>query len=241
MAPSKPPEEGGGAPGPEVASTSAARRPAVVTIAALYGAGGSVIGSRVAELLGVPFLDRAIPQEVARRSGLSEGAIGEADEQPRSFEQRLFARIGRASTITGETGGRMERLDFEHRDLRAKVEDFLARASISGGVALGRGGMVVLRTVPWALHVHLGGPREARIRQAMTAEGIDRQVAEHRQKREDRARIDYVSSAYGVDGSDPLLYHLMVDSTALDLDVCIDLIVTASRARSRDPRPSAPI
>jgi hypothetical protein len=33
--------------------------------------------------------------------------------------------------------------------------------SVSGGVALGRGGMVVLRDVPWALHVHLGGPPEA--------------------------------------------------------------------------------
>jgi cytidylate kinase len=241
MTPTDPAEEGGRSLRPERASASAVGRPAVVTIAALYGAGGSVIGSRVAEQLGVPFLDRAITQEVARRTGLSESAVGEADEQPRSFEQRLFARMGRASTITGETGGRMERLDTEQRDLRALVEDFLARASISGGVALGRGGMIVLRTVPWALHVHLGGPSEARIRQAMTADGIDHRVAEQRQKREDRARIDYVSSAYAVDGSDPLLYHLMLDSTALDLDVCVDLVVAASRARSRKPRPTAPI
>ena len=35
--------------------------PAVVTLAALYGAGGSVVGTRVAERLGVAFLDRAIP------------------------------------------------------------------------------------------------------------------------------------------------------------------------------------
>jgi hypothetical protein len=42
----------------------------VVTLAALYGAGGSVVGPQVAERLGVPFLDREIPEAVAQRSGL---------------------------------------------------------------------------------------------------------------------------------------------------------------------------
>jgi cytidylate kinase len=48
----------------------------------------------------------------------------------------------------------------------------------------------------------------------------------------DRIRIGYVRHAYGVDGEDPSLYHLMIDSTALDLGTCVDLIVTASRARA---------
>ena len=133
-------------------SRSPAALPTVVTIAALYGAAGSVIGSRVADRLGVPFFDRAIFQEVAQRSGLSEASVGEADDQPRSFRQHLFARMGRASTLTG---GHMERLDLNERDLRAHVEAILARVTATGGVVLGRGGMVVLRTVPWALHVHL--------------------------------------------------------------------------------------
>ena len=37
--------------------------------------------------------------------------------------------------------------------------------------------------------------------------------------------------AYGVDGDDPSLYHLMIDSTAIGLDTCVDLIVAASHAR----------
>jgi hypothetical protein len=37
----------------------------VVTLSASFGAGGSVIGPRVAEELGLPFLDRAIPVAVA--------------------------------------------------------------------------------------------------------------------------------------------------------------------------------
>jgi cytidylate kinase len=74
----------------------------------------------------------------------------------------------------------------------------------------------------------------------MRFEGIDREIAERRQKVEDRTRTGYVRRAYGVDGEDPSLYHLMLDSTALDLDTCVDLIVTAAQARTRHPRPSPP-
>jgi cytidylate kinase len=97
--------------------------------------------------------------------------------------------------------------------------------------------MVVLREVPWALHVHLGGAPEARIRQAMRIDGFERDAAERQQKVEDRARIEYVRRAYGVDGADPLLYHLMLDSTVLELDVCVELIVAASQALRQTPRP----
>ena len=43
----------------------------VVTISATYGAGGSVVGPAVAERLGVPFVDRAIPTRVADDLGIS--------------------------------------------------------------------------------------------------------------------------------------------------------------------------
>ena len=214
------------------------QRPPVVTLASLFGAGGSVVGPRVAERLGVPFLDRAIPEAVAKQAGLPEDAVEDVDEQPRTAMERLVAALGRTSTVTGGIGGSTERLDLLERRLRAHIEEFLARMSVSGGVALGRGGMVVLRDVPWALHVHLGGPPEARLKQRMSLAGIDRETAERLLKISDRTRIGYVRRAYGVDGEDPSLYHLMIDSTALDLDTCVDLIVTASQARAGARPPS---
>ena len=222
-------------------SGASPHHPPVVTIAALYGAAGSVIGPRVAEELGVPFLDRAIPEAVAEQSGLPQATVADVDDGPRSTLDRLVASLGRASTISGATGGSVEHLDVQESAVRRHVEEFLARATISGGVAMGRGGMVVLRTVSWALHVYLGGPPEARIAQRMAIEGIDRATAEELQRVEDAARISYVRRAYGVDGRDPVWYHLMLDSTAIDVDTCVDLIVTAAQARTRDPKPSLPI
>ena len=52
--------------------------------------------------------------------------------------------------------------------------------------------------------------------------------------------MDYVRRAYGVDGEDPGLYHLMLDSTAIDIDTCVDVIVATSQARTRHPKPNPP-
>jgi cytidylate kinase len=196
----------------------------VVTIAALYGAGGSRIGTRVAEQLGVQFLDRAIPSSVAKRAGLPEQAVAEVEE-PQSRWQRLLAVLGRASPPSSASG-QVERLDLEERRLRAEIEDFLADASRSGGA-------IVLAEVHGALHVYLGGDRKARVERVMEWQGVDRETAAHNVKINDRARRDYVRSAYGVEGDDAQLYHLMVDAVALGVDVCVDLIVAASKSRGR--------
>jgi cytidylate kinase len=204
------------------------RRP-VVTVAALYGAGGSAVGPRVAERLGVEFLDRAIPASVARRMGLPEAAVASYDDQPRSRMGRLVESLARVPNPSGDESA--ERLYLDEDRMQAEIEEFLARASASGGVVLGRGGAVVLGSVPGALHVLLTGPREARVRQAMGLEDIDQKSAEHRLEANDLARREYVRQRYGVDGEDPSLYHLVIDSCTFDLDACVDFIATASRLR----------
>jgi cytidylate kinase len=213
------------------------RRAPVVTVAALYGAGGSVVGPRVAELLGVEFLDRAIPSAVAKRAGLPESVVVGVDEGPRTRQERLLGVLGRAAPASAASG-QVERLDLEERRLRAEIEEFLGHASRSGGVVLGRGGAVVLASVPGALHVYLGGAREDRVERVMELQGVDRETAARRVKANDRARRDYVKSTYGIDGDNPRLYHLMIDAISLGIDVCVELIVTAARARIRQEIPS---
>jgi cytidylate kinase len=206
----------------------------VVTLAGLYGAGGSVIGPRVAERLGVQFLDRAIPSAVAKRAGLPEAAVASADEQPRSRWSEVVEALGRASPPSGASD-QVERLDLESRKLHSEIEDFLADASRSGGVVLGRGGAIVLASVPGALHVYLGGTRDGRIERVMKLNGVDRATAARRVEANDQARRDYVRSVYGIEGDNPALYHLMIDAISLGVDVCVDLIVAASESLTKAP------
>jgi cytidylate kinase len=207
----------------------------VVTLAALYGAGGSVVGPRVAERLGVRFLDRAIPRSVAERTGLPETAVaGADDDEPQSRWNRLLDALGKASPPSGASG-QVEQVDLENRKLHGEIERFLADASRAGAVVLGRGGAIVLASVPGALHVYLGGSRDGRIERVMDLNNLDRPTAAARVKEHDRARMEYVRSVYGVEGDDPTLYHLMIDAIKLGVDVCVDLIVAASESLTRAP------
>ena len=213
-----------------------------MTVAALYGAGGSVVGPAVAKRLGVAFMGREIPRLAAGRSGEPPEAVADVAEGEHPLAERLSMNLGRAPII----GAAVTRVSAEpaaasERRLRSCIEGFLAEAATEGGVLLGHGGMVVLRSVPWALHVLLDGPTSERVRQAMSLHALDRRTAEERQRAEDRARVGYVRRAYGADGLDPRWYHMVLDSTALDLDDCVEQIAAAAHARLRHPRPSPPI
>jgi cytidylate kinase len=196
-----------------------------------------VIGPRVAERLGVPFLDRAIPITVAKRAGLPEAAVADADDAPRNRWSDVLGALARASPPTGASS-QVEQVDLEARRLHAEIERFLADATRPGGVVLGRGGAIVLASVSGALHVHLGGNRDARIERVMELRRVDRASAARRVKEYDRARRRYVSSVYGIDGDSPALYHLMIDAISLGVDVCVDLIVAASESLTRAAAPA---
>jgi len=218
-------------------SAAAADRPPVVTLAALHGTGGSVVGPCVAKRLGVQLLERAVPSSVAREAGLDEDAVDETGATPRSRWERLASVVGRTSPPTAASLP-VEQLELEERRLRAEIEDFLAEATRSGGVVVGRAGAVVLASLPHALHVYLGGDRQARVERVMELDGVDRATAARRVKANDRARREYVKRAYGVDGDNPTLYHLRIDAIVLGADACVELIVAAARARA-GPRPQS--
>jgi len=69
----------------------------VVTISASYGAGGSQVGPRLADRLGVAFLDRAIPTAVAERLAVPLSEAIAHDEAVRSVLERLLVRFAPAA------------------------------------------------------------------------------------------------------------------------------------------------
>jgi hypothetical protein len=51
----------------------------------------------------------------------------------------------------------------------------------------------------------------------------------------DRARHAYVHHFHHADARDPALYHLLIDSTVIDLAVCVEIITLAAETRARHP------
>jgi Cytidylate kinase-like family len=201
----------------------------LVAISASYGAAGSRIGSRLASQLGVPFVDRAIPMaEVAGLDvPLEHGSTG---EQRGWLERVLNGFVGAAVAVPGpvpaDASGTAE-------DFRRESEELLRAQSASGaGVILGRAAVVVLRSDPRVLRVRLDGPPERRIAQAVEAFGADPDAAAEAVRKLDATHDAYLRHFYGADIHDPALYHVMLDSTTLGIDVCVEMLATAARAHA---------
>ena len=194
----------------------------LVALSAAYGAGGSRIGPELAERLGVPFVDRAIPLAVAQRLRVPIDDATAHDHRTLGWLERMLGGF-----VAGDSGApapvppdSASSDDFR----RATEEVILNRAATGEGVILGRASVVVLRDDPRALRVRLHGTPERRLHQAIELGAPDREAAEHALRRSDRAHAEYVRRFYGARLDDPSLYHLTLDSTAIALDVCVDLI-----------------
>jgi cytidylate kinase len=191
----------------------------LITLSASYGSGGSRIGPDVAAALDVPFLDRAIPAAVAEHLDLSADEVLAHEESAGG----LLARIRSSLALSPE---------HDEDYFRLETERVLREQALTGnGVILGRAAAVVLRDDQRALHVRVDGPVDRRIALAMALEDVDMTEAERRLKQNDSAREGYVHHYYGVSARDPRLYHLVIDSTVIPLDACVELIVAAARAR----------
>ncbi|REE98623.1 cytidylate kinase [Thermomonospora umbrina] len=220
----------------------------MVTISATFGAGGSVIGPAVAERLGLPFVDRAVPMTVADEIGCS---LEEALVHDGRAEHGLARILAGAARLPGVTLGGMD-VHLPDRDL-VPEEEFIARtekvirrtADGDGGVILGRAAAAVLADRPRTLHVRLDGPADRRLDRVLRDladepdepdEPGERDEAERRRSvrrlmdDNDRARAAYVKHFYRVDPASCRLYDLVIDATRLPSAAVVGLIADAARA-----------
>jgi Cytidylate kinase-like family len=201
----------------------------LVALSATYGAAGSRIGPALAERLGVPFLDRAIPLAVAERLHVPvDEAVAHDEHVGSSLLDRLLRGFIGADNATPAPLPAADSGEFHEATVAALRE----QAATGEGVILGRASVVVLRDDPRVLRVRLNGPPQRRARQAAEMENVEPGVAERALRQTDRAHDEYVRQFYGVRLDDPSLYHLVLDSTAIDLETCIDVIASAAASPS---------
>lgn len=203
----------------------------LVALSASYGAGGSRIGPALAERLGVPFLDRAIPFAVSQRLDVAVEAAQQHDERlgGSRLERILRGFIGQNVGAPVPLASEMT-IDEDFR--RATEEVLLAQAESGQGVILGRGAAIVLCDRPGVLRARLDGPADRRAALAARLAGIELDEARQTLGRVDRAHAEYTRRFYAADICDAGLYDIVLDSTRIGLDGCVDLLELAARART---------
>jgi Cytidylate kinase-like family len=203
---------------------------ATVTIAAAFGSAGSVIGPAVAKRLALPFVDRAIPPALAEKIHEPlEAALANDAVETSAVGRLLNSALGYTGLFAGVPRSPE---DLGVNPDVAQTEAVIRRLVDEGGaVILGRAGVFVLKGHPNVFHVRLDGPVEARRRAAMARDDLDYKTAARTQQATDQARRAYVSHFYPREGAweDPRHYHMTLDTTAISVDTCVDLIARAAQ------------
>ncbi|HKI57977.1 MAG TPA: cytidylate kinase family protein, partial [Trueperaceae bacterium] len=224
-APAEAGADAGGATGGGAEAEAGAGGP-VVAISAAAGVGESAVGAALAERLGVPFVDRAIPLELEGRVIEElEGSFGEHEGGP---IVHLLAELSASSTLFGIQGMVGNQAAMQARDYVERVRRALAGvARGSGAVIVGHGAAVALRERPDVLRVRLTGRLEERVAWVMEAEGVDEAVARRRVERTDAARRAYLRRLYDAEPDDARNYHLVLDATELSEDAVVSALHSA--------------
>ena len=192
----------------------------IITISREYGAGGTSIGRRVAQELGVEIYDRDIIRNTVLQTGLDAGVI-EHEEEEISRADAFLRMITPAAYVD-----RREAIYEVERDVILTLASkgpcvFIGRCA---DAILNEANVDCLNVFVYADDVH----RAVRVSQLLdTKNPTEIQKA---MKRTDAARRSYYQQFAGRKWGDFHNYNLMLDSGLLGYETCVKLICDAARA-----------
>ena len=229
----------------------------VVTISGTMGSGAREVGPLAAEILGIHYVDREIMVDAARRLGVSAEALAEPDERSAGFRERLAnmlraflersAMAGVGDPLIG--GGSLEvllarsygEMGAEVASSAQELDDALYMKTLSAIISelgqkgniviLGRGGQMILRELPTALHVLIQAPLELRIPRIVERDQLTPEEASKRIHDLDSGRAAFHRKFFKVDVDNPCLYDLVLNTSRLPYTVAAETVALAARAK----------
>jgi cytidylate kinase len=96
--------------------------------------------------------------------------------------------------------------------VRKTADTILHLAELGNAIIIGRGGNIITRRMPGAVHIRLVGSIERRILHVQEQRQLDPKAAAAYVRDHDLGRKRYVETYYAKDIDDPLLYHLVVNT-----------------------------
>ncbi len=202
----------------------------VITISRQYMAGGSDVAARVAEALGWTVIDDALIDVVAERSGFSPEDVQSLEESVPSFMERfaqssaLSSPENLLSTPNAIDGPATVKLAHVTREV---IEELGRQDRL---VFVGRAAAAVLTSERDVIHVRLVASLEFRVHEAIDRLGLGEREARSEVEERDRGRERYHKELFGRDWSDPVNYHLVLNTEVLGRAGAAELVV--ARARS---------
>lgn len=237
----------------------------VITLSRQLGSHGEEIAAQVAQALGLRLIDADTINRAAQQAGVPEVALAELEHEGEQGlvnqvlkALRIMPGLHSLTPLTEPHTGEADNAYAELSGLTipftglfsptvppisASLDAYVRMVGLvirglarEGNVLiLGRGGQVLLRKHPTALHVQVVAPLAHRIEVIMNREGLNKREAQNRVRASDRARADYLRRYHNVDWLDPLLYHLVINTGRIPVARAVELILAAQKAVAQQP------
>jgi cytidylate kinase len=204
---------------------------AVITISRELGSEGSAIAELLCEQLGYCRVDKSMLSQIAAEAGVDVKAVLEKERavtsRPRLISDQMTSLYGRAPSAFGRRG------DMDDQTYTRVVKETMERFAREGdAVIIGRGGQIVLRDWPAALHVHIYAPQQVRIQRLKDRLDLSELDAKRRIKSSDEQKRMYIRNAHkNANWKDAKHYHLMINTGYIAPETAAEVIMQAARSQ----------
>ena len=191
----------------------------IITIGRQFGSGGKEVGIRVAKELGIPFYDKELLQEAAKKSGLCEKIFENFDERPKgllysiAMDSYMFALPGVGA---GDS--------LEQQVYLATFNTIRQLAKQGPCVMIGRCADYALAENPNHLSLFIHAPMDVRVARVAERQNISAEKARQLILKTDKRRASYYeyysSRKWGAVDS----YDFCIDSSYLGISRTVELV-----------------
>ena len=203
----------------------------VVTISRQVGAGGAVIGQKVARRLGFNYLDQEILRQAAHQAWQDAKALESREERVGGLWDNVLQvfSVGTPEAAYPLPGACQTVTDRDLFDLEA---DVIRKVALEyDAVVVGRAGFWVLRDHPGLVSIFLHASPEYRAdnlrRHFNLSEGSE---ALNLVRAGDRQRDKFIRAMTGADWRDADNYHLCIDSGRVAEEAIVDMVARLTEA-----------
>ncbi len=204
---------------------------AVVTISRLLGSGGDEIALKVAQDLGYELVDNTLIVKIAEQAGISVENASAYDEKYQSKTVEWMKKF------LGPRTGKILINQSKHFDPENYVEyckTVIRGLSEKGNVVIvGRAGQFILKDKDNAFHVRIFATEKFRVEWEKARNNISDEETLDMIKKSDNMRKRYIEKYLMEDWDDTRVYHLILDSSKLGIDLTASIIVNAVENFSR--------
>ena len=201
----------------------------VVTISHQLGSGGTYIGEKLAQRLGIPFFDREILQKVTRQLGLLDEEVENREERLSSYwENFTRSMIWFDPSLSTE----IPRVMPSDVDLFTVERDTIREiAERSSAVFLGRCGWDILRDHSCHIPILVTANTTNRIQRLCKLYGLTDREARQLIQTNDRERENYNNKFAKKNWLDARYYDLCMNTSVIGWDGSVDLAEKCVKAK----------